>query len=152
LPIVIIFVLIALDQISKYLVLNWLKPIGTLPLIDGIFHLTYAENTGAAFSIFTDMQLFLKIITSIFIGLLLFLLYLEMRKKHADPLTLFSLSLIIGGAIGNLIDRFRFNFVVDFFDFRLIDFAIFNLADSFIVIGTILLVFVIITTPEEDWF
>ncbi|HCX65346.1 MAG TPA: signal peptidase II [Eubacteriaceae bacterium] len=151
-PIVIIFVLIALDQISKYLVLNWLKPIGTLPLIDGIFHLTYAENTGAAFSIFTDMQLFLKIITSIFIGLLLFLLYLEMRKKHAAPLKLFSLSLIIGGAIGNLIDRFRFNFVVDFFDFRLIDFAIFNLADSFIVIGTILLVFVIITTPEEDWF
>jgi signal peptidase II len=138
-----------MDQISKYLVLEYLKGHGSIPLLDGIFHLTYAENTGAAFSIFTDMQLFLKIITSIF-SVILFIYLATLTKKEAKlSIKSLSLALIIGGALGNLIDRFRFNFVVDFFDFRLINFAIFNVADIFIVLGSILLVIVLLLEPSE---
>jgi signal peptidase II len=138
-----------MDQISKYLVLEYLKGHGSIPLLDGIFHLTYAENTGAAFSIFTDMQLFLKIITSIF-SVILFIYLATLTKKEAKlSIKSLSLAFIIGGALGNLIDRFRFNFVVDFFDFRLINFAIFNVADIFIVLGSILLVIVLLLEPSE---
>lgn len=146
---IIIFTIVAMDQISKYLVLEYLKGHGSIPLWDGIFHLTYAENTGAAFSIFTDMQLFLKIITSIF-SVILFIYLATLTKKEAKlSIKSLSLALIIGGALGNLIDRFRFNFVVDFFDFRLINFAIFNVADIFIVSGSILLVIVLLLEPSE---
>ncbi|HAE61049.1 MAG TPA: signal peptidase II [Eubacteriaceae bacterium] len=146
---VIIFTIVAMDQISKYLVLEYLKGHGSIPLLDGIFHLTYAENTGAAFSIFTDMQLFLKIITSIF-SVILFIYLATLTKKEAKlSIKSLSLAFIIGGALGNLIDRFRFNFVVDFFDFRLINFAIFNVADIFIVLGSILLVIVLLLEPSE---
>lgn len=146
---IIIFTIVAMDQISKYLVLEYLKGHGSIPLLDGIFHLTYAENTGAAFSIFTDMQLFLKIITSIF-SVILFIYLATLTKKEAKlSIKSLSLAFIIGGALGNLIDRFRFNFVVDFFDFRLINFAIFNVADIFIVLGSILLVIVLLLEPSE---
>lgn len=146
---VIIFTIVAMDQISKYLVFEYLKGHGSIPLLDGIFHLTYAENTGAAFSIFTDMQLFLKIITSIF-SVILFIYLATLTKKEAKlSIKSLSLAFIIGGALGNLIDRFRFNFVVDFFDFRLINFAIFNVADIFIVLGSILLVIVLLLEPSE---
>jgi signal peptidase II len=78
-------------------------------------------------------------------------IYLATLTKKEAKLSIKSLSLafIIGGALGNLIDRFRFNFVVDFFDFRLINFAIFNVADIFIVLGSILLVIVLLLEPSE---
>jgi signal peptidase II len=73
-----------------------------------------------------------------------------LTKKEAKlSIKSLSLAFIIGGALGNLIDRFRFNFVVDFFDFRLINFAIFNVADIFIVLGSILLVIVLLLEPSE---
>ncbi|MBF7096016.1 signal peptidase II [Alkalibacter mobilis] len=149
---IIIIAIILLDQFSKYLVLNHLTDISTIPLWEGVFHLTYRENTGAAFSIFTDMQLFLKIITSIFVVLLLIFLIKHVRSEKKFTLKALSLSFIIGGAVGNLIDRLRFNFVVDFFDFRLINFAVFNVADSFIVIGSILLIIILMLDPSDKIF
>ncbi|WP_246798081.1 signal peptidase II [Alkalibacter rhizosphaerae] len=148
----IIFFIVVLDQFSKHLVLTRLVGRGTYPLIDGVFHLTYVENTGAAFSIFTDMQLFLKIVTSIFIIFLFFLLIFHLRREKKFTWKALSLSFVIGGAIGNLIDRFRFQFVVDFFDFRLINFAVFNVADSFIVVGSILLILVLMKDPSDHLF
>lgn len=139
----IVLLLIILDQLSKIIVVNKIKPLITLPIIQDVFHLTYAENTGAAFSIFSNKLPVLIFITTIFI-IFLFAYQYKNNKKNGNPLISLALSLIIGGAIGNLIDRIRLGFVVDFFDFRLINFAIFNLADSFIVVGSILLMVMIL--------
>lgn len=135
---IIIFV-IFLDQYSKYLILTHIKPLETFSIIPNVFHLTYVENTGAAFSLFSDMQIFLIIMTLIFIGILIFFL-VKIPKIKENRLINISLSFIIGGAAGNLIDRLRLDFVVDFLDFRMIQFAIFNFADMFVVCGSIILV------------
>lgn len=104
---------IFLDQYSKYLVLRYLKPIDTYPLIENVFHLTYVENRGAAFSLFTNMQPFLIFITMIFAGVLIYIL-IKTPKKRANLWVNLSVSCIIGGAIGNLIDRIRLNYVIEF--------------------------------------
>lgn len=134
--IAIILFTIFLDQYSKFLVLKYLKPIDTYPIINDMFHLTYVENTGAAFSLFTDMQPFLILVTFAFTLFLAYMLF-KTPKIKSNFWVNFSLALIIGGAVGNLIDRLRLNFVVDFIDFRFINFAIFNFADVFVVCGGI---------------
>jgi len=143
----IIFFTIFLDQYSKYLVLTLLKPMTTFPLIPNVFHLTYTENTGAAFSLFSDMQYFLIATTVIFILILVWLL-IKIPKIKENLGVNISISFIIGGAIGNLIDRLRLDFVVDFFDFRMFNFAIFNFADSFVVCGSIFLVISLLTNKN----
>jgi len=135
---IIIFV-VFLDQYSKYLILTHIAPVDTYPIIPNVFHLTYAENTGAAFSLFANMQIILILITLIFIGILIFFL-LKIPKTRENILINLSISFIVGGAAGNLIDRIRLDYVVDFLDFRMIKFAIFNFADMFVVCGSLLLV------------
>lgn len=145
----IIFVIIAIDQIIKNLVLNTLAIGQTIPLIDGVFHFTYVRNFGAAFSILQNRQFFLILLTGILMVGILF--YLLKNVKHFDRLVVVSLSLIVGGGIGNIIDRLRFGFVVDYLDFRLIHFPVFNFADCCIVIGAILmLLYVIFFTPKDQ--
>lgn len=133
-------VLIGLDQLIKYWAITQLQPISTIPLIQDVLHLTYSENRGAAFSMLTGKTELLLIIS---VALLLMLAYLLVSKKITHPMGVFSTCLVISGGIGNMIDRvFRpGNFVVDYIDFRLINFAIFNLADICIVCGTFLLLF-----------
>ncbi|MBU4542143.1 MAG: signal peptidase II [Firmicutes bacterium] len=137
--IAIILFVIFLDQYTKYLVLAHIKPLDTLPLIPNVFHLTYVENTGAAFSLFTNMQIFLIIMTLIFLGVLIYFL-INIPDIKENRIINISLAFIIGGAAGNLLDRLRLDFVVDFLDFRMIKFAIFNFADVFVVCGSIILV------------
>lgn len=136
--IVIIIAGIALDQVSKYFAQTRLQEIGSYPIIENVFHLTYARNTGAAFSILRDKQLLLILFTFLAIALLIGMLFKNVNVG-GHFLVNYSLAFIIGGAIGNLIDRMRLNYVIDFFDFRLINFAIFNVADVFVVCGAILL-------------
>ena len=127
----------ALDQFTKWLSVLHVMPVETIPLIDGVFHLTYAENTGAAFSILQNQRLFFIIATLILIAVMVYLLVHQGRAVH--PLFRISLLFVIGGALGNFWDRLINGFVVDMLDFRLIQFAIFNVADCFVVVGTILL-------------
>lgn len=129
-------ILIGLDFFTKQLVSRNMFLGESIPLIKNIFHLTYTENTGAAFSIFADKTLFLIIITSIII--LIFLSYVIIKKPKSKAV-LWSVTLIVSGAVGNLIDRILYGKVVDFFDFRAINFAIFNVADCFVCIGAVLL-------------
>lgn len=145
---IVIILIIILDQWSKLLAVKFLSPIGTYPILKNVFHLSYAENTGAAFSIFLNKQTFLIIITLLFT---IALIYYLIRKVYMKEFFWFNLSLsfIIGGAIGNLIDRIRLSYVIDFFDFRLINFAIFNVADCFVVIGTIMLSLVLLFSNIE---
>lgn len=140
---IIILIIVILDQISKYFVVKLVQPVFTIPIIQNVFHLTYAENTGAAFSILSNRLPVLTIMNGIFIIFLVFYQYRMIRSK-GSPMFIMSLSFIIGGALGNMLDRLRLGYVVDFFDFRLINFAIFNVADSFIVIGAILLMIMIL--------
>lgn len=137
----IIAVSVLADQITKLLAVEFLKPIPTKPIIEGVIHLTYHENRGAAFGMLADQRwIFLSVSTVMIVGLLI---YLYMGKCE-NLLYGVSVSMIIGGGIGNMIDRVFVGYVVDFIDFRLINFAIFNGADSFVCVGAGLLVLALI--------
>lgn len=130
----IIILIIVVDQIVKYLSVVFLKPVSTIPVWDGVFHLTYCENTGAAFSIFEGARWFFIIITSLFVILILFLVF---SGRVQSVVGSYLLSVVAAGGIGNLIDRIYQGYVVDMFDFRLINFAIFNVADIAVTCGGI---------------
>ncbi|OPL08139.1 MAG: hypothetical protein AVO33_01780 [delta proteobacterium ML8_F1] len=139
-----------LDQLTKYWALEQLTRIETIPIIQDVFHLTFRQNTGAAFSILRDNLQLLIVMTSVVIFFLgIFLIVATVKKE--PPLMLLGLSMILGGAVGNLVDRVRLGYVVDFFDFRLINFAVFNVGDSFIVIGALLVgLYVVILEIRES--
>lgn len=144
--------LVGIDQLTKWLVVNYIKPQGTVNLISingkEWLNLTYQENTGAAFSILRDKQFFLIILTSIVI---LGVIILMLSKQVKNKAYLWSFSLIVAGGIGNLIDRICFGYVVDFIDVRIIKFAVFNFADICAVVGTVsLMVFYIITEFKKS--
>lgn len=142
--ILLITFIVIVDQISKIIVTSFLNENDTKVIINNLFSITYSKNYGAAFGIFKDYQIFI-LIFSIF--LLVYLIY-EFIITHSKNIKI-SLSLIIGGLTGNLIDRICLGYVRDFFDFSLFShhFAIFNVSDAFIVIGTFL--FIIFFTWEE---
>ncbi len=129
--------IIVVDRLVKWWCIDVLKELGTIPLIEGVFHFTYAENTGAAFSMLEGRQ-WLLIAVSVF-ALALFG-YALVSRIYAHLLTDIAFPLVIGGAIGNLWDRVQYGFVVDIFDFRLINFAIFNVADAAISVGAVLII------------
>tara|TARA_Y100001933_G_C18915951_1_gene528855 strand:- start:323 stop:787 length:465 start_codon:yes stop_codon:yes gene_type:complete len=140
---ILIVAMILIDQLVKYWAVTSLKPIGSIPLIQDVFHLTFAKNTGAAFSILRGKQVFLIVLTSLVIVGLMFLMAKNIKEGGNKMMTL-SLALIIGGAIGNFIDRVRLDYVIDYLNFTLINFPIFNAADVFIVVGTGLLAILVI--------
>ena len=138
---VLIILCVGLDQLTKWLAVRYLSPIDTQPIIEGVLHLTYLENPGAAFGMLKNAPwLFntVSAVTIVIIGLYLFLGHSTGR--------LYSVSLIFicAGGIGNMIDRIALKYVVDFIDFRLIDFAIFNVADSFVCVGAGMLILAMI--------
>ncbi len=139
LEIILVIVILVVDQISKYLVQLHLSPVGSsLPLIDGVFHLTNAHNTGAAWGMLPGFRWMFIPLTIIVCGIVVYIL-IRFHKK----LCIFSritLALLFAGAIGNLIDRVALSYVRDMFDFCLINFPVFNVADSSLTIGCILLV------------
>ena len=135
----IIALFVLLDQIVKYLTVRHLT--GSLPLIDGALHLTYVENRGAAFGILSDHRWVYMTVSSVSTVLLSYVLY---RFALHDKLFCISLSMIIGGGLGNMVDRVFRGFVVDMIDVRLINFAVFNVADSFICVGAALMMIYLI--------
>lgn len=146
---IIIGICIGVDQFMKLLAVDYLAAVTTVPIIPNVFHLTYVENDGAAFSLFSGQQTFLIVITFIFLAGLCYVLYALPKNMRYFRLNL-AFTLIISGATGNLIDRLRFHHVVDFFDFRLIGFAIFNLADVFVVVGCAIVVIEILRNRFPD--
>ncbi|MEA5505844.1 signal peptidase II [Halotia wernerae UHCC 0503] len=126
------FIVFFLDQITKYWVVQTLNLGQTLALLPGIFHITYVTNTGAAFSLLSGKVEWLRWLS---LGVSLVLIALACFGPVLNRWDQLGYGLILGGAIGNGIDRFVLGYVVDFLDFRLINFAVFNIADSFISIG-----------------
>ncbi len=139
--IVLIVVLIIIDQITKYLATAYLQPVGSAPFIPGIMELRYVLNDGAAFSLFSGNKWFLIGFTSVALVVVAVYLYIRNPKMKIERL---SLILILAGGIGNLIDRILQGYVVDFFATTFINFAVFNVADCFVVVGAFLLVFITI--------
>ena len=137
-----ILALIGLDWLTKYWIQTSMALNDTIPVIDGIFHITYIHNYGAAFSILQGKQSFLLIVTGIAMTAILAYMVIGQIKKKAAPMELWSLALILAGGIGNFIDRLRFGYVVDFFDFRI--WPIFNVADIAVCCGCGLLVFYVL--------
>jgi signal peptidase II len=126
---------VIIDRLAKFLVFNNLFEGQSIGIIPRIFHLTLVLNTGAAFGLFKNKSEFF--ITASFIVIALIFTYVWFDKEK-DLISLSALGLILGGAIGNLIDRLTFGYIVDFLDFRV--WPVFNIADSAITIGSMLLI------------
>lgn len=130
--------LLVLDQFTKYLAIDRLKGNQAFVLIDGVLELRYLENRGSAFGMLQNQKYFILFVGIVFLAVILFFLFkLPEQKKFCSIHIL--LSFIVAGGVGNMIDRIRFDYVVDFIYFKLIDFPIFNVADCYIVCGTIVL-------------
>lgn len=148
LEILAVFAIVALDRLTKIWAGASLKPIGNIPILRDVLHLTYVENTGAAFSILRGQTLFLTVIPAV---AAVIICYLLISKKAVHPLSRWALVFILSGALGNLIDRVFWGYVIDFFDFRLIKFAIFNVADIFITLGAAgLFLYVLFISDGKD--
>jgi len=136
LPILFCAALIAVDQLSKYLAYTFLRPIDTVPVINGVFSLTYVENVGAAYGVLQGARWFLIGVTVVVMAGIVYY-YRKLPKEKPYNKVRFALLLIASGALGNFIDRLRNGYVVDFFQARFINFPVFNIADSCVVIGVI---------------
>ncbi len=125
------------DILTKKAVVSNMKLHESLPVIKDVFHITYVRNTGAAWSIFAGKTSVLGLVSAVVVVAALIFIVI---KKPKNKVLLASLSMIIGGGIGNMIDRFSLGYVIDFLDFKLINFPVFNVADIFVVCGATLLI------------
>lgn len=154
---IIIIISIVSDQLTKFWAMDVLKNGDSIKIIGNFLRFTYAENKGAAFSILQNQRTFFLVITLV---MLVFLGYIYFKTKNITKLSKLSIAMIAGGALGNFIDRFRLGYVVDFIDVRFgefYNFPVFNIADSFVVCGTILMIILILfnkfeTIDSNEWF
>lgn len=128
-------VIVLSDQITKFLIKQNFQLNQSIPIIKNIFHLTYIINTGSAFGLFKGLNLFLILFSVIVI---LVILYNLKKIKNNERLLQFSAGLLMGGTIGNLIDRLSYGAVIDFIDFRA--WPVFNIADSAVTVSIIMLI------------
>ncbi|EOS41185.1 signal peptidase II [Lachnospiraceae bacterium] len=145
---------VLLDQITKHLAVVHLKQQREIVLIPGVFELRYLENRGAAFGLFQNRQIFF-VCAAVVIFFLIGFFYGKIPGGRRNLPMRICAVLICAGAVGNLIDRIRYQYVVDFFYFSLIDFPIFNVADCYAVIACILFAYLILFFYKEEeleWF
>ena len=150
LPIIAVVILILLDQGTKFWALASLKPIHNVTLVEGFMDLTFVENRGVAFGMFSGQRWFILLLTGIIaVGLIWF--YKAMpKKKEYFPLRV-SLVMVLSGAIGNIIDRLFRGYVVDFFEFTFFEWPVFNVADIYVVVGvTLLALMILFVVKDED--
>lgn len=144
-----VFIILA-DQITKFLAVRYLKGKGPFVIIKNFLQLYYVENYGAAFGILNEKRVFFIVITLIVVVAIIFFItrYSNVLSKSLK----IALVVLLGGAIGNLIDRIRLGYVIDFISFKLpggYNFPVFNIADSFIVISTIFIMIFILSSELE---
>ena len=138
--------IVAGDQLFKHWIVQNIELGGQLPVIPGVIRLTYLRNTGAAFSMFEGMRWPLVVIACVCCAAII--VYLV--KVKTNPWNKVGLSMVLGGAIGNLIDRVRFGYVVDMFETEFVDYAVFNIADICITLGGILFCVVFIFFTKSN--
>lgn len=128
--------IVGLDRWTKAWTVRNIPLHGAVPALDGVFHLTYVRNSGMAFSLLEGMRWLFLAVTAVF---LIFAVLAVVRRWIDHPLGLAALTMVVGGAIGNLIDRLASGAVVDMIELDFMDFAVFNVADCFVTVGVILL-------------
>ena len=140
---------IIIDQLTKWLSVTYLKPIDKIPIIEGFLHLDYQTNTGMAFSMLNgaDERWIFIVVSSILIIAMSLYLYFGMPS---NTLYAVSVSMVISGGLGNMIDRVYLGYVHDFIYLRLIN-ATFNGADSFVCIGAGLLIFALVRDTVKEY-
>lgn len=141
--------LLGVDQVTKYLAALYLKDGKALSLISGVFELRYLENYGAAFGVLQNQRLFLLVVTFAVLLIICFFYWKIPLEKRYLPMR-YTVICIAAGAVGNMIDRFLYGYVIDFFYFRLIDFPIFNVADCYVVIAAFTAVVLISFYYKEE--
>ena len=129
-------VLVIIDQIIKYFVSAYLQPVGSVSVIDNLFSLKYVENKGVAFGMFSDMRWVFVALTSVLLAIIIFYMF---KKRPKGKFFYICAALIIGGGIGNLIDRIFYGYVIDYLSLSFFP-PVCNFADYCITAGTILLV------------
>lgn len=145
------------DQISKFAASAELKGKDKIIIWNGFLSFEYLENRGAAWGVFSGRIIFLTLLT-IFFTLILFVIIIKIEKAIMftnDKIKLFSaiqflLVLLVAGALGNLVDRLRFGYVVDFIQFEFMDFPIFNIADCYVTVSALLLVVILLFFLKEE--
>ena len=138
-------VVVSVDQATKFWIQSRMSYGESVPVISDVFHITYILNPGAAFGILENKTWFFVIVALLLIA---GVTYIYPRLPTDRPFLKLGAGLLTGGAVGNLIDRVRIGYVVDFFDFRI--WPIFNVADICIVCGVACLAYVLLTTPETS--
>ena len=141
--------LFLIDRFTKIYMLENLQPVGEKPVIDGFLQFSFIENRGAAFGILQG-RIWFFIILTVVIGAVIIYFIRKLIIKSKYPEIIFSLILILAGAVGNLYDRIAYGFVVDFFELMFVDFAVFNVADIFVVCGAVILVLLLLIDVKED--
>ena len=138
---------VVLDQVTKLLVLKLMTLGQSIPIIPSVINLTYIQNRGAAFGMLSNHRWVFMVLSTLVMFAIIFVII--KFKKYFHPLMIVGLSFTVGGGIGNMIDRTVLGYVVDFIDFTLINFAVFNIADTFICIGVGLLVLDILLKKSD---
>ncbi len=145
--IIAVFAIIA-DQLTKYLVVENFELYEVKDFIPHVMSLKYTQNRGAAFSMLSDNRWVFMVLSFLSMAIIIYLLIKEYRRHTILNV---SLAMVLGGGIGNMIDRIRLEYVVDFFRLDFVDFAIFNVADCFITVGAVLLgVYVVFFEPKVE--
>ncbi|QTJ38143.1 signal peptidase II [Dolosigranulum pigrum] len=134
---IIAMILIGLDQLSKYLTVQEIALGEVVSLVPNVLSLTYIRNSGAAWSILEDQMIFFYVITVVVVGALIYFLHTEGKRS---PIASTGIAFIMGGAIGNFIDRLHLKYVIDMIRLEFINFPIFNVADMALTIGVIILI------------
>lgn len=140
--------LIFLDQLTKHFAVVYLKDKEPIKIIEGVFELNYLENRGAAFGLLQNQKFFFIFIAVIILMVIFYVMIKTPNQKQYIKLHA-ALVLIAGGAIGNMIDRIRFDYVVDFFYFSLINFPVFNVADIYVTISAVYLIILLLFVYKE---
>ncbi len=139
--------LIGIDQLFKILVIEYLKPVGFVNVIDGVLRFRYVENTGAIFGSFAAHTAILTVFSMV---LLIATIIFLVKNKDKSKIVNICLILMISGGLGNIIDRIRLKYVVDFIEPLFVDFAVFNFADCLITVGAFALVIYLIIDIIKD--
>ena len=142
-------ILVLADQLTKFIVVQKIPIYDSVIVIPGFFSLSHVRNTGAAFGLFSEQRWVFMVFTTVVLVVAVVLLCSRKVKNHWG---IVSLSLVIGGGIGNMIDRICWGEVIDFFAFNFwgYQFAVFNVADIFVCCGTCLLAFYVFLTHDFD--
>lgn len=146
-----LLILVIIDRITKRMAVVRLKDQPAFNIIDGVLEFNYLENRGAAFGMLQNQKMFFVFVALVFLGVILFVLFRTPDQKKYWKLHIL-LTMIAGGAVGNMIDRLTLDYVVDFIYIVLINFPIFNVADMYVTFATFILIIQVLFVYQENDF